>query len=168
MRTGHPPGKGYTLVELAVSMLIFAMLGLAVFSFYAQGVTVWHRLAHRAEVEENLRLAMDRMVREVRESYLISSPSPGKLALTVREITGPVDREDSVVSLVSIEYRLENGQLLRTRKYGTNPVAQYISGAAFHCLPADKPVTVQIKLWGMTSDGKEIFLSGAGSIRSDQ
>lgn len=162
-----PIPKGYTLVEMAVSMLIFSMLGLAVFSFYAQGVTAWHRMAGRVEVEENMRLAMDRMVREVRESSLFSSPSAGSLVLIVNENVGKVDQVESVEP-VRIEYRLEGGQLLRARKGGTNPVAQYISKVSFLCLPEDSPVTVYIRIWGMTSDGKEIFLSGAASIRSDQ
>lgn len=164
---GKPlPRHGYTLVELAASMLIFSVLGIAAFSFYVQGVTAWHRIAGRIEVEENMRLAMDRMVREVREAYRVSSSSSNTLVLVVGENAGEVDATENIIS-VNVEYRLKDGQLLRARKGGTNPVAQNISRVEFECLPGDRPVTVRIKLWGMTADGEEIFLSGASSIRSE-
>ncbi|GBF35400.1 hypothetical protein DCCM_4523 [Desulfocucumis palustris] len=152
------PVNGFTLLELSVSVFIFILLGTAVTTVMSHGARIWRHGTERLEVEENLRLAMDRVVREIRESSALSSPSPDKLILDVPE-NG---------TTVKVEYWFKDGQIFRKRKGGTNPLAINVSGADFYCAAVENPGSVHIRFWGVTGDGETISLSSAASGRADK
>ena len=147
---------GFTLLEMAVSLCIFTLLGGVIFTVFTQGIMIWNHQGDRVEVEENLRTVMDRMVREIREASSVSS-SGDVLILTVPENNTPVE----------VKYWYDNTRILRERKKGVSPLALKIDGVNFLCLPEHDPVTVYIKLWGKDSDGKEIYMCAAASKRVD-
>jgi type II secretory pathway component PulJ len=154
--------RGFTLLETAVSLCIFSLVMTIIFTVFTQGIVIWNRQEDRIDVEENLRMVMDRMVREIREASAVSSESSVSssskdvLKLTVQENSNPVE----------VIYRYKNSSIYRERYGGVNPLALKISGVNFLCLPEDDPVTVYIKLWGKDRNGKEIYLCSAASRRS--
>ncbi len=150
--------NGLTLLELAVSTFIFILLGTAIITVIAHGVKIWSYRAETIEIEENLRLTMDRVVREIREASALSSPSPGKLILDVPENN----------TTVKVEYWFKDNQIFRKRKGGTNPLAINVGGADFYCTPVENPTTVYIRFWGVTGNGETISLSSAASKRADK
>lgn len=157
MNAGTRPAAGFTLLEMAVSLCIFILLVGVIFTVFTQGIMVWNRQGDRVEIEENLRLVMDRMVREIREASAVSSSSGKVLTLTVPENNTPVE----------VKYWYDDGRILRQRKGGVNPLSLKTGGVHFLCLPEQDPVTVYIELWGKDSDEQEIHLSAAASRRAE-
>lgn len=60
--------KGFTFAEIMVSALIFAILVVAILSVLTVGQKAWHADTGKVELQQEARLAMDGMIREIRES----------------------------------------------------------------------------------------------------
>ncbi|MGI9953177.1 prepilin-type N-terminal cleavage/methylation domain-containing protein [Moorellaceae bacterium AZ2] len=128
---------GFTLVEVVVAVTIFVLALSAALALYVRGTQMFRGEEIRVEVQENARVALDRMVRELR---------------TAREING--------VSATSITFTLEDGsqvryyhdtsrqQLMRQKDGGVNPVASYIKDLRFTDDPpgATRDVLIRITL----------------------
>lgn len=61
--------KGFTLIELLVSTSIFALIGVAIYSAFANGITVW-KIANIDKREEKIiRLTLEKMAQEIRNVF---------------------------------------------------------------------------------------------------
>lgn len=100
-------------------MIVTLLLGIvisAAYGLYYRGFVIWLREKDRVEVQENLRIALDRMGRELRTAGGLSAGSnAGQLEFT--------DQEGRTVKYY---YSSSTGQLLRSRIGGANPVASNI------------------------------------------
>ena len=107
---------GFTFAETMVSTLIFSILAIAILSVLTIGQKAWHSDTGKVELQQQARLAMDGMTREVRESSSsgITQPADGansaRLDFTTAEAGG------------TISYYLENNQLIREYPVGTEKI----------------------------------------------
>lgn len=58
--------RGFTLVELMLSVLLLSILFLAVWGLFGQGFIFWKQGEHRVDMYDSLRISLDRMGRELR------------------------------------------------------------------------------------------------------
>lgn len=58
--------KGLTLVELLVALAIISLVLATLYSFYSAGLNSWNRAVSRVEAAQSARIALDRMIRELR------------------------------------------------------------------------------------------------------
>jgi type II secretory pathway component PulJ len=84
--------RGFTVLEALISLVIFLAVVTAVLSSYTPSRTIYMRGQHRTDVQQNARLAMAEMARQVRmagyfpENYVL--PEPGTpLANAIRVAT---------------------------------------------------------------------------------
>lgn len=64
--------KGFTLVELLVSITIFALAGVAVYTVLANGITVWRRGSKDRTYLRKVRLTTESMARDLRNTFKFS------------------------------------------------------------------------------------------------
>ncbi len=64
--------KGITLIELLVTLAIMGFVITALYSFYLTGLRGWQRGTDRMEAQQSARIAMDKIIREVRFAEEIS------------------------------------------------------------------------------------------------
>ncbi len=64
--------KGVTLIELLVTLAIIGFVITALYSFYLTGLRGWQRGTDRMEAQQSARIAMDKIIREVRFAEEIS------------------------------------------------------------------------------------------------
>jgi len=150
--------------------LLLSIILSALYGFFLSGLTIWHRIQDKAEVEENLRIGMNRLSRELRQAENIISFTPdsgGKLTFTIpdRVRSGSFDR---------IGYhRSASGdaekalQLIRSvNGSGNNPVARYINKLSVepaNCGPGTKLLT--ITLVGEKGQSGQVEVSTAVMLR---
>ena len=60
--------RGFTLMETMVALTIFAILVTAVLTVYVQGYASYHANNQKIEVQENLRIALNRISRDLRQA----------------------------------------------------------------------------------------------------
>lgn len=116
--------SGFTLVEMMVALALLSVMFISLYGFFLSGVIVWHRSQDKAEVEENLRIGINRLARELRQAKGIvsfNSTCGGKLIFTgsdgssisyFRSTSGDAEQAYQLTRAV-------NGA-------GNNPVARYI------------------------------------------
>ena len=64
--------KGFTLIEILVTVSIVAMMGLAIYAVFARGVAVWELGGRIDERERDIRFALEKIVTELRDSFSFS------------------------------------------------------------------------------------------------
>jgi len=67
--------RGFTLVELMLSILMLSILFMAVWGLFGQGFILWKQGGHKVDMYESLRISLDRMGRELRYAQKITSSS---------------------------------------------------------------------------------------------
>jgi prepilin-type N-terminal cleavage/methylation domain-containing protein len=60
--------RGFTLMETMVALTIFAIVVTAVLTVYVQGYASYHANNQKIEVQENLRIALNRISRDLRQA----------------------------------------------------------------------------------------------------
>jgi len=64
--------KAFTLIELLVSITIVAIVGAAVYSIFANGISAWRRGNENKTYARNIRLTSEKMARELRNVFEFS------------------------------------------------------------------------------------------------
>ncbi|MCL6449092.1 MAG: prepilin-type N-terminal cleavage/methylation domain-containing protein [Armatimonadetes bacterium] len=169
----QPGGQsGFTLIELVVAVSLFTLVIGAALSLYQQGVLAWQRGEKGVDVQENLRLGLDRMSRELRTATALQAAN-GNL------ITFKTAYDNN--KTVSYYYDAAKGQLMRKVNGGSNPLASCVTGLTFKYynqysneLPAPvsdpdeigKITLVRITLEGKKGDLKPLKLTTSVRIRA--
>ncbi len=103
--------KAFTLIEVLITTVIIATLLLGLMSIVMSGNQIYLQVTDSIEIRQAARNAMDRIVRELRESN--GAPSAEELALHPSDITFTGPR------LPSVRYFLSNGNIMREYPAGT-------------------------------------------------
>lgn len=143
--------SGFTLVEVIVSLAIFSLIASVVLTLYLQGVISWRQQEQELDVQDNLRLAMDRIVREARQAQSIQ----------IDKIGNPPYESPPVLVLdkKTLYYRsgtnLYRKWLSTSGNWATAPLASHIAGFS----PSLNESVLSIILTGQTDGGRTINLS---------
>lgn len=63
----------FTLVELLISVSIFAIIGVVLYSSYRGGVLTWRRINSETTFQQKMRYALDRMSEDIRNTVFMSN-----------------------------------------------------------------------------------------------
>ena len=63
---------GFTLIEMVVSLTIFSVISLSVYSSFAGGITVWRKAEEFSSVYQTARLVLDSMALELTNTVKVS------------------------------------------------------------------------------------------------
>ena len=149
--------KGFTLIELLVTLAVLGFVITALYTFYLAGLQGWNRSIDHMEYQQSARIAMDKMITELRYAHLVE----------IRH-----DNNEIIYFKINIagkstlfRFRLSSGQLLFEQRtdldthYAYNVVALGISELTFSI---DETETVFIMIRA-GDESNEIIL--CGSIR---
>lgn len=89
--------RGYTLAELLTAMAVMGLLLAGLLLTLQEGQTAYQYGAGRAEVQQNARVALDRMLRELRTATTITTASSNAVTFTYLDDTG---------ALITVAYTL--------------------------------------------------------------
>lgn len=69
---------GFTLIELLITLSIIGFVITAIYSFYLAGLSGWQRALDQTEYQQNARIAIDKIVRELTFAREISLHKQGQ------------------------------------------------------------------------------------------
>ncbi len=112
--------RGFTLVEVMISMVILLVILSAILMIYQQSIHLFRQNDIRAEVVDNLRISLDRMTRELMTCKELKSAQNGQLEFITTKLNG----QDMVVTYYLLPAQSEitdeaTNELVR--KVGSNP-----------------------------------------------
>ena len=87
MKTSLNNERGYTLAELLTAMAVMGLLLAGLLLTLQEGQTAYQYGAGRAEVQQNGRVALERMLRELRAASAISTSSANAVTFTYLDAT---------------------------------------------------------------------------------
>jgi prepilin-type N-terminal cleavage/methylation domain-containing protein len=103
--------QGFTLIELVVSLTIFSVISLSVYSSFASGISVWRKAQEFSSVYQTARLLLDHMAMELKNAVKVFGTEfnggPRMISfITLRQTTqGARARRDTRVAKVTFEVR---------------------------------------------------------------
>ena len=103
--------RGFTLIELVVSLTIFSVISVAVYSSFASGISVWRKAREYSSVYQTARLLLDDMALELKNAVKVSGTefkggSRMISFITLRQGThGTSASRDSQIAKVAFEVR---------------------------------------------------------------
>lgn len=152
--------NGYTLAEIIVALTLFALISGSIAFLYERGYMNYTQQSQRIEVLENLRIAVNRMSREIRQALpmqTLSSQTKASLkSILGRDPTEPVNLMNNGEKIVFvIDY--QNQQKIISYYYdsagkeiqrsvngaGNNPVASNVTGLKFSYSNSTVTITVR-------------------------
>ncbi|MDN5346867.1 MAG: hypothetical protein PWP65_431 [Clostridia bacterium] len=171
MRRGCAGERGFTLVEVVVAVLIFSLLVGAALALYHQAVLSWRREEARVDVQENLRIGLDRMSRELKTALRLVEAQEGRLGFIIE---AKDDAGNTVQKTVYYYRDSARGQLMRKVDGGQNPLASYVTVLRLVYYDAgDNPTQnldsirrVEITLTGRKGNGPEVTMTTSVRIRA--
>jgi len=101
--------QGFTLIELVVSLTIFSVISLPIYSSFAGGISVWRKAREFSSVYQTARLLLDDMAIELKNAVKVSGTEfnggPRKLSfITLRQgFHGASARRDTQIAKVTFE-----------------------------------------------------------------
>jgi len=98
--------RGYTLAELLTAMAVTGLLLAGLLFTLQEGRDVYQSDAARAEVQQNARVALERMLRELRAATTVTTSAANDVKFTYFSAAGTND---------TVEYSLNGGQLQRNQ-----------------------------------------------------
>ncbi|AGL02045.1 PilW family protein [Desulfoscipio gibsoniae] len=117
--------NGFTLVGLLVAVSLIVIVLSAANSLFAFTVRTYYLNLNRLEVQENLRIGINRVSREVRQAAEITSINSNEGGrLTFKDVN------DNVISYrisKSSDYEKAHQLIRSINGYGHNPVARYVT-----------------------------------------
>jgi len=138
---------GFTLLEVLIALMLLFIVVVASYDLYYYSIVTWWRTSERQDTADHLRVAADRLARELRTAVQLTENS-SETELWFRDAEGQV---------VRYYHDAAKKQLLRVRAGGTNPVASRVAAVGFTYAPAGLPRTQQrlvtITLVGDTGAG---------------
>lgn len=124
---------GFTLLEVLIALMLLFVVVVASYDLYYYGMVTWWRSSERQDTADHLRVAVDRLARELRTAVQLTENS-SETELWFMDAEGQV---------VRYYHDAAKKQLLRVRSGGTNPVASRVAAVGFAYAPAGLPRTQQ-------------------------
>lgn len=157
--------KGFTLLELLVTLSIFLIILAAVYVMYVVNQTTYTRGENKVEVQQNARVSLEMMAREIRMAgYDPSLAIPGQTSQTaiqdatantltvIADVTG-----DNVSDRVA--YRLQGNQLIRE-------ISSWVAGAWTPTTPTSSVLADSVSALSFTYyDGSNTVTATLANIR---
>ncbi|GAW94137.1 prepilin-type N-terminal cleavage/methylation domain-containing protein [Calderihabitans maritimus] len=155
--------RGFTLVEVILTSVIIGLLLGGVYTLLSGGMRSWQVSEGRIDVQQNVRIAVSRIVREIREARQVHEDSDAANLFLV-------DREGRIIWY----YLHSSGDLRRAVKEygglnfgGHNPVASNLKEVSFsyNRTPIEESTLVTVRVTGVDSRGKEFTLYTQARLR---
>lgn len=112
-----PAGAGFTLAEAIIAVMIFGLVMAAAYQAFWAVDTSWRRGEARIDAQQNLRIAADRIAREIRQSAVVTLPAVGNSAgeIQVRYSSNWSQPQEGGGSITynKVRFYLSSGQILR-------------------------------------------------------
>jgi len=99
--------RGFTLMELIMTMVILSVIALFTLTFIYQAIRTYVAVNERSAGYEEIKFGMERMVREIREAGNVTYPPPGA-EKTRLSVVIPHSHGDETV-----EFRLDKENIIR-------------------------------------------------------
>jgi prepilin-type N-terminal cleavage/methylation domain-containing protein len=148
--------KAFTLIEVLLSAAIIAVLFAVMFSMLKSGSELYNGITASIEIRQHARNAMDRIVRETRES---NSSAVTMINANSYRISFTSPR----FPLGAIKYYMNNGMIYREYPTGTSkPVASDVTRLTFSKTGPQINVLVQTE---KTVDGRVLFYALKQKVR---
>ena len=146
--TAHP-NRGFTVVELMIVLVIMFMVASAAYSILASLTRGYTGQNVAADTQQNLRIGMDFMVRDIRMAGLdpLRLGNTGVTAATPTLFSFTADRNmdgDPNDTGEQITFAYSDGKLEYTDEIGTETLNERITDFSFTYLDADNAVTTDI------------------------
>ena len=120
--------RGYTLAELLTAMAVLGLLMAGLFLTLQEGQTVYLYGAGRAEVQQNARVALERMLRELRTTCSVATASANDVQFTFLDENGTSCSGTGPTGPVTVEYNLSGTNLQRIQTAPTASTGTLIGG----------------------------------------
>ena len=102
--------RGYTLAELLTAMAVLGLLLAGLLLTLQEGQTAYQYGAGRAEVQQNARVALERMLRELRSASALSTSSASAVTFTYLDDTNTLITVAYSLSGASAPFLLQRNQ----------------------------------------------------------
>ncbi len=139
--------KGFTLIEAMVALTIFAFVISTALLVYTNGYASYAKNNYKIEVQESLRIALNKMTRDIRQAEEVTvckqdgSPSPDNKGTGIKIKKGSG-------KIIEYSYDRKDREVEVTTGGNPQPVVSYIESLEFQCDTEDgksKVVTIIIK-----------------------
>ncbi|WP_445348981.1 PilW family protein [Desulforudis sp. DRI-14] len=139
--------RGLTLIEVLVTAVLLSLILGTAYFVVDSSMLNWKKGDEQVDVQQNLRLAMDRLTRELRASAgVVEIPPNSYIVFMSPDFMSPDNKR-------YIKYYLSGNEIKRATSndnvywYGNNPVAGRIQAVSFQRVYG-RPATVEVKLTG--------------------
>ncbi|TDA67741.1 MAG: prepilin-type N-terminal cleavage/methylation domain-containing protein [Clostridia bacterium] len=109
--------KAFTLAEVIIAVMLLALVMAAAYQAFSAVDTSWRRGEDRIDAQQNLRIAADRIAREVRQSGTVTVPVVGNSGseIQIRYSSNRSQPQEGGGSITynKVRFYLSNGQILR-------------------------------------------------------
>ncbi|HXL53437.1 MAG TPA: prepilin-type N-terminal cleavage/methylation domain-containing protein [Gemmatimonadales bacterium] len=102
--------RGFTLAELLTAMAVLGLLLAGLFLTLQQGQSAYLYGAGRAEVQQNARVALERMLRELRDGSSVATAGANDVKFTFLDDTSTLVTVEYSLSGASAPYLLQRNQ----------------------------------------------------------
>lgn len=117
--------KSFTIIEILISLSIFAVVAVTLYSTFSAGLSVWQRSGDNSDAYQDIRIVFDDMARDLKdmiyftkdkESMFIFSGMPGEISLMTLE-EGASEKLEANREVVRVTYSFDDtkGELTRQR-----------------------------------------------------
>jgi len=81
MTPGLNKEPGMTIIEILITLSMLGFVIAAIYSFYLSGLSGWNRGTEQMEYQQTARIAMDKMIREIRFAYRVKFTDQGRCSI---------------------------------------------------------------------------------------
>lgn len=168
--------KGFSLVEVMVTVLIFSLIFAAVFMLLTGGQASWYTGDVQIELTQEIRkalLTVDKELRQTASSVISDVPADGDYYISITfRIPKDIDDDGDVISAIgtmewsdNINYSLNaNNQIIRTYPLGISVLANNISVLRFR-RPEPDIIEIYITAQKTTILGRNLQTSIMSSLK---
>jgi len=157
MRRFQANSKGFSLIEMVMVIVLLGIIASVSATVLIGGVDGWLAVGPRKEAMEEVRMAMERLVREIRGGRRYNYTFTNSQDITFNEYSSIYDPNPKV-----IRYNLSGRNLVRTEGGIPNTIASNITFCNFSVY---LPNQMRIRLISMVS-GKTVELRDAAFFRN--
>jgi prepilin-type N-terminal cleavage/methylation domain-containing protein len=145
--------KGFTLAEMLVSLAVLGLALASVATLHQSGLQAYVTGSNRVEVQQNARVALERMAREIREAQALTNQTASQLTIQTDWNGNGVIGEalavmvDGVLRGEQVTYRL-NGAALERQESGIDAAFMTLIGGVEQLTltyPSAKTVSITIR-----------------------